>query len=256
MDVSPDDTTWMAGGVRLRAAPGVGVGGVLVRVAKAGAVIGRDEHKAAGGEFYWVRAHPAGGMVVGGRLSDVKGAPRAWLVRLDGAAKVQWQRVLTLGEYTHLRGLAVSADGLIGASISAKQGFEEYGRIEIRTPTGGLAAARDFHSGVRFRFDYQAFGAGPHGWWAQGDRRINNAVSRWYGRFSKWLHTSCGEAGSCYEKTIKSCSDGDPCTFGACSAAKGCAVGAVDCDDGSACTDDSCDKAKGCVYTPNGKPCG
>ncbi len=250
-------------------------------------------HKKLGGtgNDYLVEAEaaPDGGVYAAGRsASGGAGNDDGWVVRLDVAGNLLWQRTYGGGQNDGLSGISVMPGGgvvvagdtyskgkgganlwLVGLDPAGNvhwervQGSASDDVIQALVPlTGsGLAAA--------------AYGTPPKA--AAHDFRL--LVLDNFGHFS------CSEAGSCFGKVLAECSDGQVCTADDCNATSGCTVsaatwpcsdgdactekescqgatcaggGPVACDDKNPCTKDNCDKVKGCIAEPvaNGTSCG
>lgn len=264
--------------------------GLVSRLAPNGSALW---HKKLGGtgSDYLVEADaaPDGGVYAAGRsASGGAGNDDGWVVRLDVAGNLLWQRSYGGGQNDGFNALSVLPGGTVvvaGYTYSKGKGGADLWLVGL-DPAGNVqwerlqgAASDDVITAlaplVGSGLAVAAYGTPPKA--SAHDFRL--LVVDNFGHFS------CTEAGSCFGKALLDCDDGEGCTADDCNAASGCTAsaaawacsdgdactggdvcksgvcikgGSVVCDDKNPCTKDACDSAKGCIADPlaNGTSCG
>ena len=265
--VASDGGAWVVGEDRAETA----ARGLVARLDGLGKKTGQWslDHADAQG-FSAVQVATGGAVLAGWRT--VSGTARLWLVRVDDAGKVLWQR---------------ASSGKVQANALTRQG------------AGWVVAG--YAPGV-IGSDALLMGIddGGHTLWqrshdAGSDERATAVLADAAGQLSvvgqrgkapsqglvwttsAWGQDSCVGAGACANQKVSDCVDGNGCTDDLCDPLSGCVASAntetcqdgngcttgdqcvnkscqpglhTNCDDANPCTKDTCDPKKGCQQTP------
>ena len=204
-----------------------------------------------------------------------------WLLRLNAKGQVSWQRTYSkVGP--HLPNAIFPGEGntvLLTGTIKQKQQSLWMGWYDgLGNPASHRVFPASKSADVASAWYAPSLQLPTGGYALLGTRKAFGKAQAMLVRTDAWGNASCDKSGACVKKPANGCTDNDPCTFDACSAAGcshkllscednnactkndtcldgKCSSQKVVCNDGDLCTNDSCNPAKGCVYVHNTKPC-
>ena len=240
---SPDSKEMLAVGTS-SVAGSVNTNGLAVRLSDAGVALSQVSFGGSKPDSALaVAAMPSGGYAVAGSTQSTgSGGADGWLVRIDKAGVVAWQRTFGTAAADSFGAIAVAGDGSILLGGRTTNGTTEdawlvktdaFGNLIWQKAFGG--EAKDWVAAVLLLPDQSMVGT-----WN------DNSANMF--RRDAWGNASCAAAGACGGLSPAACADANPCTADGCAPLAGCTHTPLPA--GAQCGDDKACDAKGKCTQP------
>ena len=181
-----------------------------------------------------------GGWVIAGTTKSTgAGEEDAWLVRVDDAGSVLWDKTFGTSKKEWLRDVAVSSAGLITAIGTFENGTGGKDDMYVVSVDGnGHQLWAKQMGGNKEEYGYGIAVAHDGGLMLVGDTlSFGDDIDQYQKRIDPWGNETCTAAGGCADKSVSDCGDGNDCTMPGCSSGS-CTHTAKTgfCNDGKQCT--------------------